>query len=62
MRSGAMKKHDLPVNAMLWAAAILAAAVVNAPHFFSLILLPMLAVSSQLSLGKRACRQRSDIS
>ena len=57
-----MKKAYVMVNAMLWAAAILAAAVLNAPHFLSLILLPMLATLSQLAIGPRACRIRSHIS
>jgi hypothetical protein len=57
-----MRKPYLLVNAMLWAAAILAAAVLNAPHFLSLILLPMLATLSQLAIGPRACRIRSHIS
>ena len=57
-----MRKPYLLVNAMLWAAAILAAALLNAPHFLSLILLPMLATLSQLAIGPRACRIRSHIS
>lgn len=57
-----MRKPYLLVNAMLWAAAIVAAAVLNAPHFLSLILLPMLATLSQLAIGPRACRIRSNLS
>ena len=34
------------VTAILWAAAIIAAAIVKAPGFFTLILLPILAFSS----------------
>ena len=34
------------ITAILWAAAIIAAAIVKAPVFYSLILLPILAFSS----------------
>jgi hypothetical protein len=34
------------ITAILWAAAIIAAAIVKAPGFYTLILLPILAVSS----------------
>jgi hypothetical protein len=34
------------ITAILWAAAIIAAAIVKAPGFFTLILLPVLAFSS----------------
>jgi hypothetical protein len=57
-----MRQAYVLVNAMLWAAAILAAAVLNASHFLSLILLPMLATLSQLAIGPRTCRIRSYIS
>jgi len=55
-----MRKHYVLANAVLWAAAILAAA--KAPVFLSLILLPMLATLSLLTAGPDACRNRSDIS
>ena len=57
-----MKKRYALVSALLWAAAILAAAVLNAPHFLSLILLPMLAPLSQLAIGPRSCGIRSELS
>ena len=57
-----MRKPSVLVNAMLWAAAILAAAVLNAPHVLSLILLPMLATLSQRTVRPRACRHRSELS
>ena len=34
------------ITAILWAAAIIAAAVVKAPSFYTMILLPLLAFSS----------------
>ena len=40
------------VNAILWAAAILAAALAGAPTFFTLILLPLLAISSLMMIDK----------
>ncbi|WP_077444907.1 hypothetical protein [Rhodanobacter sp. C05] len=41
-------------NAMLWAAAIIAAAVLGAPKFLFLILLPLLATLSVVTFGRRA--------
>jgi hypothetical protein len=41
-------------NAMLWAAAIVAAAILGAPGFLSLILLPLLATLSVVTFGPRA--------
>ena len=57
-----MRKRYVLANAVLWAAAILAAAVLKAPHFLSLILLPMLATLSLLTAGPDACLNRSDVS
>ncbi|MFC5436276.1 hypothetical protein ACFPME_06890 [Rhodanobacter umsongensis] len=57
-----MKKHYLLANAALWAAAMLVAAVLKAPNFLSLVLLPMLATLSLLMVGPGACLKRSDIS
>jgi hypothetical protein len=57
-----MREHYVLVNATLWAAAILAAAVLQAPHFLCVILLPLLAVLSQRTVGSRACRNRSKLS
>ena len=44
------RKHLLP-NAILWAAAILAAALVGAPLVLTLALLPTLAAASLLLAG-----------
>jgi hypothetical protein len=57
-----MRKPYVLANAMLWAAAIIASAVLAAPNFLSLVLLPLLAILSQLMVGQRACFQRSDLS
>ena len=57
-----MRKRYVLANALLWAAAILAAAVLKAPNFLSLVLLPMLATLSLLTVGPDACLNRSDIS
>ncbi|HWX66706.1 MAG TPA: hypothetical protein VNZ27_09810 [Rhodanobacter sp.] len=57
-----MRKRYVLANALLWAAAILAAAVLKAPNFLSLVLLPMLATLSLLTVGPGACLNRSDIS
>jgi hypothetical protein len=43
-----MKQHSILTNALLWAAAIIAAAAVGAPTFLSLILLPLLGFMSML--------------
>lgn len=40
-------------NAVLWAAAILAAAIAGAPQFFTLILLPVLGFMSVMNLRQR---------
>jgi hypothetical protein len=57
-----MRKQYVLANAMLWAAAIIASAVLAAPNFLTLLLLPLLAILSQLMVGRRACFQRSDLS
>jgi hypothetical protein len=41
-------------NAMLWAAAIIAAAMLGAPKFLFLVLLPLLATLSVVTFGLRA--------
>jgi len=41
-------------NAMLWAAAIIAAAILGAPVFLFLVLLPLLATLSVVTFGSRA--------
>ncbi len=40
-------------NAMLWAAAIIAAAILGAPAFLFLVLLPLLATLSVVTFGSR---------
>ena len=42
------RKHFIS-NAILWAAAIIAAAIAGAPPFFSAVLLPTLATSALLA-------------
>jgi hypothetical protein len=45
------------VTSLLWAAAIIAAAIVKAPTFFTVLLLPMLAFSSLTAIetiGRRS--------
>ena len=56
-----MKKHYVWANAMLWAAAILAAALLKAPHFLVFVLLPLLATLSLCVVGQPASPNRSDI-
>lgn len=41
-----MNRKPFIANAILWAAAIIAAAIVGAPPFFSAVLLPGLAASA----------------
>jgi hypothetical protein len=43
-----VRQATILTNALLWAAAIIAAAVVRAPQFLSLILLPLLGAMSML--------------
>jgi hypothetical protein len=57
-----MRKPHVLANAMLWAAAIIISAVLAAPHFLSLVLLPSLAVLSLLMAAQDPCSQRSDLS
>jgi len=55
-----MRKPYVTENAVLWAAAVVAAAVLDAPPVISQILLPSLAVFSVLSTGPDACFKRSN--
>ncbi|MGA9341121.1 MAG: hypothetical protein WBV61_02155 [Rhodanobacteraceae bacterium] len=51
--------HKLVIaNAMVWAAAIIASALVGAPPLFSIILLPTLALVTLLDSRPRACTCR----
>jgi hypothetical protein len=49
-----MHKRYLIANAVLWAAAILASAVIHAPVVFSIIILPTLAFTSLVILRPRS--------
>ena len=49
------QKYLIP-NAFLWASAILASAIVGAPHILSLFLLPILACCSFLVTAGYNCR------
>ncbi|MDW2982961.1 MAG: hypothetical protein WBG81_16810 [Rhodanobacter sp.] len=55
-----MKKPYVTANAVLWAAAVVAAAVLDAPPVIGQILLPWLAVISMLSTGPDACFMRGN--
>ncbi|GAB3779997.1 hypothetical protein [Dyella agri] len=57
-----MRKPYVLANALLWAAAMLAAAVLRAPVFLTIVLLPMLATLSTLAAGRDACLNRSELS
>lgn len=52
-----MNRKQMLANAILWAAAIAASAVLDAPTFLSLILLPCLAVCSLLATPQMASRR-----
>lgn len=56
-----MSRHYVLANAMLWAAAMLAAAEFKAPHFLTVILLPLLATLSMLAARRDICLNRSDL-
>jgi hypothetical protein len=56
-----MKKHQTLTHALLWAAAILAAAIVGAPTVLSTLLLPLLAACALLfALPRGLSRERRD--
>jgi hypothetical protein len=57
-----VRKHYVLANAVLWAAAMLAAAALKAPNFLLLVLLPTLATLSLLMVGPHARHNRSDLS
>jgi hypothetical protein len=48
-----VNRNHLIANAILWAAAILASALVGAPSVLSALLLPTLAIASLLFMGPR---------
>jgi hypothetical protein len=47
-----MNRRDVIANSILWAAAIVASAILHAPLFLTLVILPTLATSS-LVLARR---------
>lgn len=53
-----MNRQQTLTDAMLWGAAVIAAAILGAPPLLSLILLPSLALMSLLG-RPRACAGRS---
>jgi hypothetical protein len=50
-----MNNRTALINAMLWASAIAAAAILGAPRFLWLVLLPMLAMQALRVNRQRAC-------
>jgi hypothetical protein len=50
-----MNRKHLTSNAILWAAAIIASALVGAPPIYSTVLLPALAVSALLVNRPKQC-------
>jgi hypothetical protein len=52
-----MNRRDVYANSILWSAAIIASAILHAPMFLTLVLLPTLA-SSSLLLARRQARTR----
>jgi hypothetical protein len=55
-----MNRKQLIVNSILWAAAIIASAIVGAPSILSLVLLPSLAAAALLAGGSGAVAARCD--
>ena len=54
-----MNKKQIIANSILWAAAILAAAIVHAPAILTTVLLPVLWGGSFLVAGSRRCEPAS---
>lgn len=57
-----MNRQRNQADAILWAAAIIASALLGAPHFLCLIVLPTLAVLSLRKERQTTCFNRSDLS
>jgi len=55
-----MKKPYVPASAVLLAAAFIAAAVLDAPHVITQVLLPLLVAFSVLTTRRGACFKRSE--
>jgi hypothetical protein len=56
-----MNRKHLIVNAILWAAAILASAIVGAPTVLSVVLLPALAIVSLLATRSKLGSTKRDV-
>jgi hypothetical protein len=55
-----MNRKHLIVNGILWAAAIIASAIVGAPTVLSVVLLPALAVVSLVVTGSKLGSTKRD--
>ncbi len=55
-----MRKPYVPADAVLLAAAFVAAAVLDAPHVITQILLPLLVVFSVVTRRRGACFKRGE--
>jgi len=51
-----MKKQMAVTQSILWAAAMIAAAIMKAPVFFTIVLLPVLAATSLVAIDS-ICRR-----
>lgn len=49
-----MNRKSYLANAILWASAIIASAILGAPAFFTLVLLPVLASTALVTTWSRA--------
>lgn len=55
-----MDKSQQIANSLLWAAAIIGSAILNDNSFFSVILLPGLAVAALLNSNRGCCLPRKN--
>ena len=56
-----MNRKYLIANGILWAAAIIASAIVGAPTVLSVVLLPALAIISLLVTGSKLSSTKRDV-
>ncbi len=56
-----MNRKSLVVNAILWAAAIIASAILGAPAVLTAVLLPVLAATALLLAGARPPARNCDV-
>jgi hypothetical protein len=56
-----MNRKYLIINGILWAAAIIASAILNAPTVLTFILLPALAIVSLLVTGSKLGSNKRDV-